>query len=548
MAELNWNLLAPQRSVGESFMQGMQQADAARAVENQNALAQYQLEAARQGQLDATAEREAWRGAAGYDDVQKRLMAAGQGRRALEVGKLLQEQRTRGATLQKTEGEIVEQEFKNHARGLINVTTPDEAAEWVRGIHANPRTRKALNDVGVTLDIALRNIPADPAKIPAWAAQAGAGAQKAGESQLTTPAVRVSEGELALRREQAEREEITKASAFRQEQGVWPPGFSVNRKAATPEEALRLTREWDALGVPVNITSPRGAGGVPSANALIPGEGAPASTVNTLAPGGGAPMQAAPGVGGLPPNAARAVQMDLAKKGLRQRADGIYEHIPGGPADPAVISAREAPVITTIQDPTDPLRTITVDTRKYGGGGMGSPGVIGVGGKTVAVAAAEKKKEEGAERFLNVTDNLRVAYENLNRARAIPSEQRSAISNALSYIASTGTGQLAGRIGGTSNQTQREVIASARNILLTAVKDATGMSAQQLNSNVEFKTWLDSLTDPTKSIEANLAILDNLEKFIASKGKPGTPTKPSAPSSSGAPPSTGWGKSEVIDR
>jgi len=45
------------------------------------------------------------------------------------------------------------------------------------------------------------------------------------------------------------------------------------------------------------------------------------------------------------------------------------------------------------------------------------------------------------------------------------------------------------------------------------------MSAQQLNSNVEFSSWLKSLTDPTVSYEANQRILDNLEKFIASGGK-----------------------------
>ena len=41
-----------------------------------------------------------------------------------------------------------------------------------------------------------------------------------------------------------------------------------------------------------------------------------------------------------------------------------------------------APTVTEIQDPTDPTRTISVDARKYQGGGVGSPGVIGVGKKS----------------------------------------------------------------------------------------------------------------------------------------------------------------------
>ena len=72
---------------------------------------------------------------------------------------------------------------------------------------------------------------------------------------------------------------------------------------------------------------------------------------------------------------------------------------------------------------------------------------------------------------------------------------------------------------GTEEQVERDVIVSARNQILNAVKNATGMSAQQLNSNVEFTSWLKSLTDPTVAYEANQRILDNLEKFIASNGK-----------------------------
>ena len=40
-----------------------------------------------------------------------------------------------------------------------------------------------------------------------------------------------------------------------------------------------------------------------------------------------------------------------------------------------------APTITQIVDPTNPTQMIAVDARRYQGGGVGSPGVIGVGGK-----------------------------------------------------------------------------------------------------------------------------------------------------------------------
>lgn len=178
-----------------------------------------------------------------------------------------------------------------------------------------------------------------------------------------------------------------------------------------------------------------------------------------------------------------------------------------------------APTITQIQDPTDPARMITIDARRYQGGGVGSPGVIGASGKAAPATAAALKQEQGASQAQDILDNLRFAYEDLNRQKAIPSTQRNALSNVLASIGATGVGQKTGQFFGTEAQTQRDIIASARNQLFAAVKNATGLSAQNLNSNVEFITWLNSLTDPAKSIEANREILANMEKFIASGGK-----------------------------
>jgi len=198
-----------------------------------------------------------------------------------------------------------------------------------------------------------------------------------------------------------------------------------------------------------------------------------------------------------------------------------------------------APTITQIQDPTNPSQMITIDARRYQGGGVGSPGVIGTSGKTPAVAAAAQKREEGATQAQDILDTLRTAYDELDRSRAIPSQQRNALSNALSYVAGTGVGQVAGRVVGTEAQTQRDIIQSARNQMLNAIKNATGMSAQQLNSNVEFRSWLEALTDPTRSIEANRAILSNMEKFIASGGKYSAKPSGAAPAAQPAGSATG---------
>jgi hypothetical protein len=206
--------------------------------------------------------------------------------------------------------------------------------------------------------------------------------------------------------------------------------------------------------------------------------------------------------------------------------------------------AKEAPApsVTQIQDPTDPTQMITINARDYKGGGLGSPGVIGLAGKTPAATAAATKKEEGKQQASDILDTLETAYTELDRRKAVPSERRSAGSNILAYVAGTGAGQIAGRVVGTEAQTQRDIIQSSRNQLLNAVKNATGMSAQQLNSNVEFRSWLEALSDPTRSIEANRAILENMRKFIANNAK-----KAEAPAPRPSPaPAPGGAKADPL--
>ena len=128
------------------------------------------------------------------------------------------------------------------------------------------------------------------------------------------------------------------------------------------------------------------------------------------------------------------------------------------------------------------------------------------------------KKEEGVAQATNILDSLETAYTDLEARKAIPSEKRNAVANTLASISASAPGQIAERTIGTKAQTQRDVIASSRLQLLNAIKGATGMSSQQLNSNVELTTWLNSLTDPSRSIETNKEILQNVRRFIDSGG------------------------------
>jgi hypothetical protein len=155
------------------------------------------------------------------------------------------------------------------------------------------------------------------------------------------------------------------------------------------------------------------------------------------------------------------------------------------------------------------------------------------GPAAVKQGEVQSKQETGRLQAFDILDSLGDAYSELDRLKAVPSQQRGALSNVLSSVAASPVGQVVERGLGTKAQTQRDVASSARLQLFAAVKNATGLSSQQLNSNVEFTTWLNSLTDPSRSIETNKTILENMRKFVDSNGTYSTKQggKPAQPAS-----------------
>lgn len=171
-----------------------------------------------------------------------------------------------------------------------------------------------------------------------------------------------------------------------------------------------------------------------------------------------------------------------------------------------------APTVTQITDPTNPSQMISVNAREYRGGGVGAPGVIGVGGKVPQAAAQEEKLAKGKDELSSELSNIRNAYQTLESLGGIPSTQKNALSNLSASMGASDVGQALGRAVGTKEQTERDVIKSSRLRLVNAIKNATGMSAQQLNSNVELQNMLNSLSDPKQSTQTVNRILNQIEK------------------------------------
>lgn len=149
------------------------------------------------------------------------------------------------------------------------------------------------------------------------------------------------------------------------------------------------------------------------------------------------------------------------------------------------------------------------------------------------VGASQSKSEEKAAKIeegrASIDDTVTQAeqlVEKLAENGGMTSTRANPISNLGTSVTTSGVGQALGRMVGTENQSNRDVLKSTRLQLLNAIKQATGMGAGQLNSNVELQTWLSSLGAEGMTKEANLEILDKIRnKYM--KGSPAAPTPPS---------------------
>jgi hypothetical protein len=143
--------------------------------------------------------------------------------------------------------------------------------------------------------------------------------------------------------------------------------------------------------------------------------------------------------------------------------------------------------------------------------------------KAAELKAEQAKKLPAKRQVDTLLTKIRNAYETLNKAEAIPSSARGAGANVMDYLATTGMGREAQRAFGTKANTSLNEITGSRKLLATAIKNATGMSAQEMNSNVELQLTLDALTDPTQGYESAISQLDTISELYGT-GKAATKT------------------------
>lgn len=136
---------------------------------------------------------------------------------------------------------------------------------------------------------------------------------------------------------------------------------------------------------------------------------------------------------------------------------------------------------------------------------------------------------------------IKDSYDKLYAGGGITDPSLKIGSNLMGKLSSSGVGQTVGSTFGTRNATERDKIAQTRPLLMGAIMKATGMSAKQIDSNAELKLWLSTATDPSKSYEANIAALENIENLYGLTAldkqvtaptfdkKPASPANPAKP-------------------
>jgi hypothetical protein len=133
-------------------------------------------------------------------------------------------------------------------------------------------------------------------------------------------------------------------------------------------------------------------------------------------------------------------------------------------------------------------------------------------GKTPVTAATEKTAsiDKGKSNVDSILTDMFGNYAKLNEMKAIPSSENDWLTNTAAYAGAVVP--VAGRAVGTEAQTERDAISQKRFTLVQAIKKATGMSAQEMNSNVELQNLLDAATSPSFSMEANIQAMNNLSR------------------------------------
>lgn len=135
------------------------------------------------------------------------------------------------------------------------------------------------------------------------------------------------------------------------------------------------------------------------------------------------------------------------------------------------------------------------------------------------ITVGTKKEVKGRSNIDKTLDKMLGTYEDLLASgNLISSEKASSdpLGTIGTYFSGTTLGQEVERARGSKAQDKRNRILALRGQLLQDIKEATGQTSKELDSNFELKTALERLGDPTMSIESIRAIVSDMSSRYGS--------------------------------
>lgn len=182
--------------------------------------------------------------------------------------------------------------------------------------------------------------------------------------------------------------------------------------------------------------------------------------------------------------AARTKTPDPTRPIIVNTAGGIGSVVPGQPGYTPILDDNNNPVMPFDSTPNAPA------------------------------GAADEARTNAAEGLRSTLDSLRGYYSALNESGGIVSTERGGGENLVASAGASLPGRVLGRTFGSRDQTQRDNIQTAIPMIVASLKDLTGMSAQQMNSNVELQLFLGTVGDPSQSIETVNEALARFERYV----------------------------------
>jgi hypothetical protein len=128
-------------------------------------------------------------------------------------------------------------------------------------------------------------------------------------------------------------------------------------------------------------------------------------------------------------------------------------------------------------------------------------------------------KEESQDKFESILGGLEENYKNLAKLGGIVDLNQGKLSNLGARAKSTKLGQTVQGAVGSEEQVLREQINMAKPALINMLRQASGMSAKNMDSEKELKFFLQTATDETKSLQANLSAIKSLRDLYGKEMK-----------------------------